>query len=382
MNSKERVLTTLSHKEPDRVPYFEQGVASYVASEILGRKAHTGGGGFRRDGIEAALCGPGAYSDYIGRSLQDWGDLIEVLDFDVVTLPWFGRGEPTRKMDENSYFLGNEGDDDWSVVRLDPESDTLYTIDSAARSGDVSFVERRVKAMRESHRVREPMTENSFPELKSVLQRFGGKRAIGGGAGIAIPIEPAWLEAVVLRPDLVGEYLDMQSEIACESIEVQAAMGIDLVWGGGDMANNSGPLYSPDHFRSLVLPRLKRMVEVCHKHRLPYIFRTDGVIWPVAECLFVESGVDGYGEIDKQAGMDLGEVRRRLPHLVLWGNVDCGRTLTSGTVEDVMSETKDCIDKAAPGGGYILGSSNVVHSRVPIKNFLTMIETCREYGRY
>jgi uroporphyrinogen decarboxylase len=382
MNSKERVLTTLSHREPDRVPYFEQGVASSVTSEILGREAHTGGGGFRRDGIEAALCGPDAYAEYIQKSLQDWGDLIETLDFDVVTLPWFGKGEPTRKMDENTYLLGYEGSDDWSVIRLDSESDTLYTIDSAARSGDVSFVERRVRAMRELHSRREPLTSDSFPELKIAIERFGGKRAIGGGAGIAVPLEPAWLEAVVLRPDLVGEYLDMQSEVACEAIEVQAAMGIDLVWGGGDMANNSGPIYSPGHFRSLVLPRLKRMVEVCHKHHLPYIFRTDGVIWPLAQYLFIESGVDGYGEIDKQAGMDVGEVRRRLPHLTLWGNVDCGRTLTSGTREDVIAETKDCIDKAAAGGGYILGSSNVIHSRVPTSNFLAMIETCREYGRY
>ncbi|MBM4046347.1 MAG: hypothetical protein FJ279_14655 [Planctomycetes bacterium] len=43
MNSRERVLTTLGFTEPDRVPFFEQGVASNVASEVLGREAHTGG---------------------------------------------------------------------------------------------------------------------------------------------------------------------------------------------------------------------------------------------------------------------------------------------------------------------------------------------------
>lgn len=78
----------------------------------------------------------------------------------------------------------------------------------------------------------------------------------------------------------------------------------------------------------------------------------------------------------------MGELREKLPHLILWGNVDCGRTLTSGAVEDVIAEAKDCIDKAAPGGGYILGSSNVIHSGVPTENFLAMIETCREYGKY
>ena len=62
--------------------------------------------------------------------------------------------------------------------------------------------------------------------------------------------------------------------------------------------------------------------------------------------------------------------------------MDCGWTLTSGTRDDVAAETRACIDAAAPGGGYILGSSNVIHAGVPPDNFLAMIETCREYGRY
>ena len=65
MTSLERVLTTLRFEEPDRVPYFEQGVASTVASDILGREAHTGGGGLRRDGVEAAMAGPAAMANMI-----------------------------------------------------------------------------------------------------------------------------------------------------------------------------------------------------------------------------------------------------------------------------------------------------------------------------
>ncbi len=379
MNSRERVLTTLARREPDRVPYFEQGVASNVASEILGSEAHTGGGGFRRNGIEAAMRGKDAYSEYIEMYIQDWGDLIEELDFDVVTLPWAGGGAATKKLDENTYLFGSEDSDNWSITRYIPESDTIYTVDSAEYRGGIPFIERRVRAMEEWHERRAKPTRDSFWVLQRFIDRFGNDRAIGGGSGIAIPAQSNWLEAIGLRPDLVETYLDINTDNTCDAIDVLADMGVDLIWGGGDLADNSGPFYSPDDFRSLILPRLKRIVDKCHERGLQYIFRTDGVIWPIAQYLFVESGVDGYGEIDKQAGMDMGEIREKLPHLILWGNVDCGRTLTSGTVEDVIAETKDCIDKAAPGGGYILGSSNVIHSGVPTENFLAMIETCRKY---
>jgi len=382
VNSKERVLTTLAHREPDRVPYFEQGVASNVASDILGRPAHTGGGRFRRDGIEAAMRGSDAYAEYVQTLIQDWGDLIEELGFDVVTTPWAGGGAAAKKLDENTYLFGDPESDNWSIMCFNPQSDILYTVDSAEWRGGISHIERRVRAMEEWSKRRSKVTRDSFSVLQKFIDRFGKERAIGAGGLIVIPMEPAWLEAVGLRPDLVETYLDISAENTCDAIDVLAEMGVDLIWGGGDLASNSGPAYSPEDFHSLMLPRLKRIVDKCHEHGLPYIFRTDGVIWPIAQDLFVESGVDGYGEIDKQAGMDLGDVREKFPHLVLWGNVDCGHTLTSGTVEDVIAETKDCIDKAAPGGGYILGSSNVIHSGVPTKNFLAMIETCKSYGRY
>ena len=382
MTSKERVKIVLDHGKPDRVPFFEQGVASNVASDILGRPACTGGGRFRRDGIEAALAGDDAYRDYLVRGATDWGDLVEALDFDVVTLPWFGGGAPCNRIDENTYLFRSDDGTDWSVVRFQPESDTLHTVDSAARQGDLEWLDTRVRALEDAHRARKPITADSYPELQYAIQRFAAKRAIGGGAGIAIPMEPVWLEAIAARPDLIERFLDIQADIGCEAITVQAGMGIDLVWGGGDFVNNAGPLYSPEHFRALMLPRVRRLTETTHRFGLKYIFRTDGNVWPVARYLFQESGVDGYGEIDRQAGMDLGQIRARMPHLILWGNVDCGRTLTAGTLEEVRAETRACIDKAGPGGGYILGSSNVIHSQVPTASFTAMIDECRSYGVY
>jgi uroporphyrinogen decarboxylase len=244
-------------------------------------------------------------------------------------------------------------------------------------------VERQVQAMERASRLRRAGETNRRQLLRKLIEEFGKERAISASAGfIAVPLEAAYLEAMTVRPDLIHRYLDIQLEGNLQDIEVLAAMGVDIIWGGGDFCSNHGPAYSPEHFRTFILPRLARITECGHRFGLPYFFRTDGWTWPVAQYLFVESGVDGYGEIDAQAGMDLGELKAKLFHLLLWGNVDCARTLSSGSREDVVAETKACIERAAPGGGYILGSSNSIHSGVPADNFLAMIDTVREFGRY
>ena len=380
MNSRERVLTTLRFQEPDRVPYFEQGVASNVASAILGRPARTGGGAFRRDGIEAAMKGADAYKGYEETFFQDWCGLIESLDFDVASLPWAGGGAPSRKLDDKTYLFGDiEGA--WSVLRFNPASDTLHTVDSSLRlEWGLLEIENDVRAMKRRHAERTKPTPAAFGLLERIIALFGKERAIAAGPCLVIPMEPAWLEAMMVRPDLIEQYTGFQADFACDEIDVLAEMGVDMIWGGGDFCANKGPVYSPAQFRRFMLGPLKRMTARCHHHGIPYIFRTDGVIWPVAQELFVESGVDGYGEIDKQAGMELAEIRRRLPHVILWGNVDCGRTLSAGTPAEVAAETRACIDAAAAGGGYILGSSNVIHAGVPAENFLAMMDACRNYG--
>jgi uroporphyrinogen decarboxylase len=112
------------------------------------------------------------------------------------------------------------------------------------------------------------------------------------------------------------------------------------------------------------------------------VFRSDGWLWPVARELFIDSGVDGYGEIDAQAGMRLTELKEKLPELTLWGNVDCAGALVTGTPTDVAEETRHCLEAGAPGGGYILGSSNVIHAHVKTRNFLEMVRTHQQYGAY
>ncbi|HOC01908.1 MAG TPA: uroporphyrinogen decarboxylase family protein [bacterium] len=68
--------------------------------------------------------------------------------------------------------------------------------------------------------------------------------------------------------------------------------------------------------------------------------------------------------------------------ITLIGNVDCAKTLIYGTKQDIENEVKDCIKKAANGGGFILTSSNSIHYNIPAKNLVYMVEAARKYGKY
>ena len=68
--------------------------------------------------------------------------------------------------------------------------------------------------------------------------------------------------------------------------------------------------------------------------------------------------------------------------VALKGNVDCAHTLTFGSEQQVVEETKAVIRKAAAGGGLILSSSNSIHSAVKPGNYLAMWNAIRMYGKY
>jgi uroporphyrinogen decarboxylase len=81
--------------------------------------------------------------------------------------------------------------------------------------------------------------------------------------------------------------------------------------------------------------------------------------------------------------MDLKDVKERYGHRIcLLGSVDMRYVLPFGNEEDVRKEVRRCIDSAGKGGGYILTSSNSLHSDVKPENIFFMVDEARRYGKY
>ncbi len=383
MTSRQRVEQAFRHQQADRVPIFEQTVCTRVASDIMGRKMRTGGGRIRWEETAARWESEEAWHDYAGRLLEDVGDLTRELDHDIAHVPWRHSSRPSAKLDDFTFRYHDSENGLWSIYHYDQASDVFDEADSAIDREGRAAIERLVAGMeREAESARPPAPED-YSDLLAIADRAGGDRYLVDGSGmVMIPPQAAWLETCAAQPELVERYLDCHVAGALLAIPVLAKLGVGCLWAGGDLASSAGPIYSPAMFRRFILPRVQRITKAAHEAGLAYLFRTDGNIWPIAKELLADSDVDGYGEIDMDAGMQLPELKRRFPKLTLWGGISCGRMLSFGAPEQIREQVKQAMADCAPGGGLIFGSSNSIHHGIPTRNFAAMQEAAREFGVY
>ena len=402
MLPRERVMAAFERKPTDRVPIHTLGFSSRVASTILGREAYVGGGIQQWREARALWEGDEAHQEYLDRCERDAFDVSIAMDHDILRLEyWRMPRKPAQMIDEYTFFYGDP-EKSWHIMRYDADTELYVKKDQHPRKAVDTFesiqkeIEAAERAMEDYHpdlegvprkhtrmgRDGSPSSFSSYPAspyVRAMMKKYGKKWGIRvGGGGLGIPYESsAWLEAIVARPDLVARHLDIQVQKAVRSVEGLAAAGVKMLFGGGDFAADHGPFYSPKAFHDLMLPRLKQITDACHRCGLYYLFASDGNLWPVADDLFGNSGVDGFYEIDRRAGMDLRKLRERFPHLVLIGNIS-SHTLHRGTKDDVIRETNSCLDEAKRSGGIIVGVSNYILPGTPDENLWAMIETIRE----
>ena len=170
------------------------------------------------------------------------------------------------------------------------------------------------------------------------------------------------LMSIATQPELVQALVDLSVDVNLKMAREVAARGVKIVYTGDDYAYTRGPLMSPRHFRKLFYPGLKRVMGGFKELGLMVIKHTDGNLWPIIDMI-IDSGIDCLDPIDPIAGMDIAEVKAKYGHRVaIKGNVDCAETLTFGTTEEVVEETKEAMRKGMPGGGFILSSGNSIHS--------------------
>ena len=157
--------------------------------------------------------------------------------------------------------------------------------------------------------------------------------------------------------------------------------GVDAVMLTDDYSDNSGPIMGTGRFREFVLPGLIRQCEAIHERGGYFIKHTDGNIWGILDD-FVDIGIDGWHGIQPAIGMDLALLKERFgDKLCFFGGVDCD-TLIAGTEEEVRDEVRYAIGHAAPGGGLVITTSNVVSAGTSLSKYLALRESVRQYGEY
>jgi len=150
------------------------------------------------------------------------------------------------------------------------------------------------------------------------------------------------------------------------------------VWG--DIACTNGMLLSPDLWRRIHKPQLKRICDRIHAAGLKVIYHGCGNALPVYEDL-IEVGVDCYNTLEAKAGLDVVELKQRFAgRLAFNGNINM-RVLETNNRQKIRAEVLRKLG-AARGGGYVFQSDHSISSNVDPATYDYIVQLVREHGRY
>jgi len=184
--------------------------------------------------------------------------------------------------------------------------------------------------------------------------------------------------------DLVAEVAERVGRIQCAVMRrVIKLPGVVATWYGDDLAYTESLLVSPKIFRKYFFPWMEELAGIAHAAGMPFIMHSDGRLWQVLDDL-IALGVDAIHPVEAKA-MDIYDLKRRYGHkLAIFGNIDMGYALTegTGTPEAVRAEVRHQIKALAPGGGYGVASGAGLTRYVALENFLALREALYEYGEY
>lgn len=344
MKPRDRFLTALYGEEPDRVPLFEIEINKPILRKVLGRDA------------TSPLDIYSVYSQFRLDGINFWDNWI-----------------PKKSFGGGKYL------DDWGRIWVDvPENEVTYYFEGTIRTAEDL----------DNFSPPDPFDYKRLERLKTIIDNNPRELAVVGGIHDAYEIPSQmrgvaeFLRDLYIDPKLVSRLIEESTEYNIELAKAMIDLGADAIISGDDYAYKHGPVMSPRHFRELILPGLRRIVDAVHRRGKPFIKHTDGYLWPILQDL-IEAGIDALHPIEPQAMMSLGEVKSKFgDRLCLLGNVDVTYVLPNGSASEVVADVRRCIDEAAEGGGYILSSSNSIHNAVRIENVGVMVEAARKYGAY
>lgn len=359
LNGRERMITALSLGIPDRVPHWELAYNESSVVDIAGNYT---------DDLPAAGYIQTMEPESKAKLMNALLLFIEELDVDGLTLRVF----PSSEIIDAEHVR-----DDWGVTfQLSPV-------------GEATVVDGPIKNVSDLKKYRPPsIQEQDLFALIYCVERFKKQRAMV--LSLQCPFRRSWnlvggmdklFYAYLENPHMVHQIARIVTDYTIEAIELAVKLGADIISLDGDLAHNTNMLISPKHFREYVKPYYIEIVKHIHHLGLKVFKHTDGNHMKIFDDL-LEIGFNGIHPIQPQC-MDLAEVKEKYgDKICLMGNIDCIETLVKKDLKAVEEEVKSAIEIAAPGGGYILASSNTIHPGVKAANYIAMVKAAHRYGKY
>lgn len=402
MNHRQRVLTSLRHEEPDRVPLDLGGTVDSTIMAVAYRRLR-----------EHLGLRPGwtRVADVYQHTALVEEDVRRALGVDVLlagdeptrwragTLPdgspaeFPAKFQPQRQVDGSQVVFDKRG----NVVLKMPEGGHYFdpVHSPLADATSIADIDAHMDAIesydRPSHLDKQ---YEDLAQKAKALRRETDYLLVGffGGhifqAGQSLRGWATFLLDLLENPAFAEALMDRLVEANVRRFERYAAtVGpyVDVIQFEDDLGMQDRPLLRPELYRERVKPyhaRLFRFVK--SRCDACLLLHTDGAVAPFIPD-FIEMGVDILNPVQvSAAGMDPVALKRDYGRdIAFWGGgCESQRVLPFGTPQEVADEVKRRIDQLAPGGGFVFAPIHNIQSEVPPENVVAMYETARAYGVY
>jgi len=376
MTSRQRVLTALTHEEPDTVPLALGGGPYGIVDDLylrlvdflkLGEPVPPFRSGHSISYMDDRLLDKlGTDMRYCWPSLLPNSPLIPGPDDDTY---YDSYGQVWKRA--SPYYYAGDG--------LLKETTSLDDIDRLVRRPDLSDP-RWMAGVAERARLLHEQTD-AFVVMRMIASHGPFQTACD------LRGTENFLMDMALNPEFVQTLLEKVTTMLEGLLSLAMQAGgryfnmIELP--GDDYAGNTSTIMSPAMFRKFIKPCIERLVKVV-KERNPDVkvmLHSDGAITNLLPDI-IDLGVDVIHPLEPLPAMDLTAIKKKFGEQVTFlGGIDISRAMP-GSREDVIAETKRRIAQLAPGSGYILAPSNHLQADVSAENVVTLFETARKYGKY
>ena len=195
-----------------------------------------------------------------------------------------------------------------------------------------------------------------------------------------------WLMAHILWPQYLKDIFEMQTETALKNLEIyKQAVGdkIQVISvSPTDFGTQNREIISTESFRQLYKPYYKKVNDWIHENtNWKVFFHTCGSIYNLLDDLY-ECGVDVLNPVQCSAtGMEPERLKAEYgDKFVFWGGgVDTQKTLPFGSPQEVAEEVEDRIKILNEDGGFVFSTIHNIVGKTPIDNLLSLLDTVKKF---
>lgn len=412
MTSRERILSAINHKEPDRVAVDLGATPSSNISAIAynNLKKHLGintGNTRTYDVVQQVIQPENEILDLFGIDIvdlgrtfndkdEDWYDYT-LADGSTAQYPiWF---KPTKEEDRSFTAFSKDGT---KIARM-PEGatffDQVYFPYVDGYPVDYKNLDEAMNKVLWSGLAHSPWDhahEDDFWEQlrsKAIALRGETDRAISIVCGCNLiewgmflrRMDNFLMDCYVDKKN-VEMLLDKLMEKHLYTLEkVCSAVGdvVDILRFGDDLGMDTGPMIGPDVYRELFKPRHQQLCEYVHKNSSMKTFlHSCGSIYTLMPDL-IDAGYDIINPVQTTSnGMDPIILKKEFgKDITFWGGgCNTRSVLNHGKPEDVRENVLRNLHIFSPGGGFVFNQEHNIMPDVPPENIIAMYNAISEFN--